>query len=178
MKTCVAIASPLERPLKMNKKDFLRRSGLSMIELMVGVVIFGLAMVPLMWMGTTQTRGAYSIGKHMMAGQVAASFLDSLLGYPYEECLIKVRQLKSKGKLKVLDDEDLKKTLQAVSDASVEKDMETSFRNFKYEFDYSVDEALMILRLDIEVFYRVDESSEKSEQSLRLSVLKHGARNG
>lgn len=149
-----------------------------MIELMVGVTIFGLAMVPLMWMGTNQTRGAYSIGKHMMSGQVAASFLDSMLGLPFDDCLTKVKQLKSRGKLKVLDDEDLKKTLQAVADEGVEKDMQTSFRNFKYQFDYSLDEDRMILRLDIEVFYRVDEGSEKSEQSLRLSVLKHGVRNG
>ncbi|GAB4266949.1 MAG: hypothetical protein Kow0029_01060 [Candidatus Rifleibacteriota bacterium] len=154
------------------------RNGLSMIELLIGVIIFGLAMVPLMWLGTTQTRGAYSVGKHMMAGQVAASFLDSLLGLPFEECLKEVKRLKSRGKMRVLDDENLRKTLQAVSDPSVEKDMEVSFRNFKYKFDYSFDEDNMILRLDIEVFYRVDESTEKSEQSLRLSVLKHGARNG
>lgn len=154
------------------------RQGMSMIELLVGVIIFGLAMVPLMWMGTTQTRGAYSVGKHMMAGQIAASFLDSLLGLPYEECLRKVQKLARQGKMKVLDNEELKETLQAVSDQSIENDMQTSFRNFKYQFDFSQDEELLILRLNIEVFYRVDEGSEKSEQSLRLSVLKHGARNG
>lgn len=157
---------------------FSGKKGLSMIELLVGVVIFGLAMVPLMWMGTTQTRGAYSIGKHMMAGQVAASFLDSLLGLPYEECFEKVKKLSSQGKLKVLDAEDLQQTLKAIADASIEKDMETSFRFFKYKFDYSVNEESMIIRLDIEVFYRVDEGSEDSEQSVKLSVLKHGARNG
>ncbi len=149
-----------------------------MIELLVGVVIFGLALVPLMWMGTTQTRGAYSVGKHMMAGQVAASFLDSLLGLPFDECLEEVQRLSQLGKMKVLDDDDLKKTLAAVSDASVERDMENSFKNFKYKFEFSHDAAKMILRIDIEVFYRVDEGVEKSEQSLRLSVLKHGVRNG
>ncbi len=149
-----------------------------MIELLVGVVIFGLALVPLMWMGTTQTRGAYSVGKHMMAGQVAASFLDSLLGLPFDECLEEVQRLSQLGKMKVLDDDDLKKTLAAVSDASVERDMENSFKNFKYKFEFSHDADKMILRIDIEVFYRVDEGVEKSEQSLRLSVLKHGVRNG
>ncbi|MFZ5952495.1 MAG: type IV pilus modification PilV family protein [Candidatus Rifleibacteriota bacterium] len=154
------------------------KNGLSMIELLIGVVIFGLAMVPLMWMGTTQTRGAYSVGKHMMAGQIAASFLDSLLGLPYDECLEKVQKLTKSGKMKVLDNEELKETLQAVSNQGVEKDMQTSFRHFKYKFDFAHDEDKLILRLDIEVFYRVDEGVEKSEQSLKLSVLKHGARNG
>lgn len=149
-----------------------------MIELLIGVVIFGLAMVPLMWMGTTQTRGAYSVGKHMMAGQIAASFLDSLLGLPFDECLDEVDKLSKGGKMRVLDNEDLKETLQAVSDQSIEKDMQTSFKNFKYKFEYAHDTNNMILRLDIEVFYRVDEGVEKSEQSLRLSVLKHGAKNG
>lgn len=149
-----------------------------MIELLIGVVIFGLAMVPLMWMGTTQTRGAYSVGKHMMAGQIAASFLDSLLGLPFDQCLDEVDKLSKGGKMRVLDNEDLKETLQAVSDQSIEKDMQTSFKNFKYKFEYSHDANNMILRLDIEVFYRVDEGVEKSEQSLRLSVLKHGAKNG
>ena len=154
------------------------RFGMSMIELLVGVTLFGLAMLPLMWMGTTQTRGAYSVGKHMMAGQIAASFLDSLLGLPYKECLEKIKKLAGKGKLKVLDDEDLQKTLQSVADDGVQKDMETSFRYFRYQFGYSEDEPARILRLDLEVFYRVEESDQKTEQSVQLSVLKFGERNG
>lgn len=151
---------------------------MSMIELLVGVTIFGLAMLPLMWMGTTQTRGAYSVGKHMMAGQIAASFLDSLLGLPYKECLEKIKKLSGRGKMKVLDDEDLKKTLNSLQEDGIKKDMETSFRHFRYQFGYSQDVPARILRLDLEVFYRVDESDEKSEQSVKLSVLKFGERNG
>jgi len=154
------------------------RKGMSMIELLVGVTIFGLAMLPLMWMGTTQTRGAYSVGKHMMAGQIAASFLDSLLGLPYKECLEKIKKLSGRGKMKVLDDEDLKKTLNSLQEDGIKKDMETSFRHFRYQFGYSQDVPARILRLDLEVFYRVDESDEKSEQSVKLSVLKFGERNG
>lgn len=150
---------------------------MSMIELMVGVTIFGLAMLPLMWMGTTQTRGAYSVGKHMMAGQISASFLDSLLGLPYKECLEKVKKLAAKGRMRVLDDEDLQKTLAAVDD-SIKKDMETSFRHFRYQFGYTENTAERILRLDLEVFYRVEESDQKTEQSVKLSVLKFGERNG
>lgn len=149
-----------------------------MIELMVGVTIFGLAMLPLMWMGTTQTRSAYSVGKHMMAGQIAASFIDSLLGLPYKDCLEKVKKLTTKGKQKVLDDADLQKTLQAVSDDGIKKDMETSFRYFRYQFGNTQNDAERILRIDLEVFYRVEESDQKTEQSVKLSVLKFGDRNG
>ena len=149
-----------------------------MIELLIGVTIFGLAMLPLMWLGSTQTRGAYSIGKHMMAGQIAASFIDNLLSLPYKGCHERVKELAARGKIKVLDDEDLQKTLQAVGDESIQNDMETSFRHFRYQFGFSIDEAAKILRLDLEVFYRVDEGDPKSEQSVKLSVLKYGERNG
>lgn len=154
------------------------RKGMSMLELLIGVTIFGLAMLPLMWLGTSQTRGTYSIGKHMVAGQIAASFIDSVLSLPFEDCLEKVKKLSDRGKLRVLDDEDLQKTLQAVGDAAIQSDMETSFRNFKYLFSYTYDQNARIIRLDLEVFYRVEEGSPKSEQSVKLSVLKHGDKNG
>ena len=161
----------------MNKRKFAGR-GMSMIELLVGVTIFGLAMLPLTWMGTTQTRGAYSVGKHMMAGQLAASFIDSLLGLPYKTCLEKIDKLLDRGKIRVLDDEELQKTLETITDAGIQKDMQTSFRYFRCQYGYTHTESKRILRLDLEVFYRVEESDEKSEQSVKLSVLKFGERNG
>lgn len=155
-----------------------KNSGLSMIELLIGVTIFGLAMLPLMWLGTTQTRGAYSIGKHMMAGQIAASFLDRIHALPYTKCLEAAEELTRRGRLKVLDNEDLQKTLEAVNDEGIQKDMETSFRYFFYRFNHKEDADARILLLNLEVFYRVEEGSAGSEQSVKLSVLKHGARNG
>jgi prepilin-type N-terminal cleavage/methylation domain-containing protein len=154
------------------------RRGLSMIELLVGVTIFGLAMMPIMWMGSTQTRGAYSIGKHMMASQIAASFIDNLLRLPYKECLEKVTELQGQGRSGVLDNEDLQATLQVVNDDGIQSDMETSFRFFEYEFEFEEDEPDKILRLNIEVFYRVVEGDANTLASVRLSALKFGDRNG
>ncbi|EKD83960.1 MAG: hypothetical protein ACD_39C00336G0002 [uncultured bacterium] len=154
------------------------RRGLSMIELLVGITIFGLAMVPLLWLGTSTTRGAYSIGKHMMASQIAASFLDSLLGLPYKECREKIESLKGQGRTGVLENEDLQSTLQVVNDAGIQSDMETSFRFFQYEFGFDEDKDDRILRLNVEIFYRVDEGDDRVLASVRLSVLKFGDRNG
>lgn len=155
-----------------------RRCGLSMIELLVGVTIFGLAMMPIMWLGTSQTRGAYSVGKHMMASQVAASFIDSLLGLPYKKCREKIETLKGQGRTGVLENQDLQATLQGVTDPGIHADMETSFRFFQYEFNYEEDEPARILRLNIEVFYRINEGDGDQLASVRLSVLKFGDRNG
>jgi hypothetical protein len=149
-----------------------------MIELLVGVTIFALAMMPLMWLGTSQTRGAYSIGKHMMASQIAASFIDNLLKLRYKDCLEKVQSLQAQGRTAVLENEDLQATLQVVNDQGIQGDMETSFRFFQYEFGYDENAKDRILRLNVEVFYRVDEGDEKTLASVRLSVLKFGDRNG
>ncbi|MBU1106008.1 MAG: prepilin-type N-terminal cleavage/methylation domain-containing protein [Candidatus Riflebacteria bacterium] len=154
------------------------RQGMSMIELLIGVTIFGMAMLPIMWLGTSQTRGAYSIGKHMMASQIAASFIDSLLGLPYKECQKKIESLKAQGRTGVLENEDLQATLQVVNDEDIQSDMKTSFRYFQYEFGYDEDEAARILRLNIEIFYRVEEGDDRSLASVRLAVLKFGDRNG
>ncbi len=149
-----------------------------MIELLVGVTIFGLAMMPIMWLGTSQTRGAYSVGKHMMASQIAASFVDSLLGLPYKECREKVETLKGQGRTGVLENQDLQATLRGVTDTGIHDDMETSFRFFQYEFNYEEDETARILRLNVEVFYRIVEGDGDNLASVRLSVLKFGDRNG
>ncbi len=162
----------------MKSLSYKGRKGLSMIELLVGITIFGLAMVPLLMMGTSTTTGAYSVGKHMMAGQVAASFLDKLLGLSYDKCLEKAQELSKRGKTKVLKDDDLKEVLTSITDKSVHDDMERAFKYFLYEVSFSNDDSEKILRLDVEVFYRVIEGEPKTEQSLRLSVLKYGAKNG
>ncbi|HAE40557.1 MAG TPA: hypothetical protein DCG57_18275 [Candidatus Riflebacteria bacterium] len=154
------------------------RLGMSMIELLVGITIFGLAMVPLLWLGSSTTRGAYSVGKHMMASQIAASFLDSLLGLPYKECREKIAELKGRGRTDVLQNQDLQATLQVVNDEGIQRDMETSFRYFQSEFGFDEDEDDRILRLNVEIFYRVVEGDGSVLASVRLSVLKFGDRNG
>lgn len=154
-----------------------RKNGFSMLELLVGLVIFGLGMVPILWLGTTQSRGAYSTGKHMMAGQLAASFLDSMLGLSYKDCLAKAQQTASFGRISVLENEEIIEMIDKVDDASVRNDMEVSFKHFVYKLKYHHDSDNRVIRLDIEVFYRVVEGEPDSEQSVQLSVLKFGDKN-
>lgn len=164
--------------MTMIKEHHKTRHGMSMIELLVGITIFGLAMVPLLWLGSSTTRGAYSVGKHMMASQLAASFLDSLLGLPYKECCEKIAELKGQGRTGVLQNQDLQTTLQVVNDEGIQSDMETSFRYFQSEFNFDEDEDDRILRLNVEIYYRVVEGDDSVLASVRLSVLKFGDRNG
>ena len=144
-----------------------------MLELTVGITIFALAMLPLIWLSTSQTKGAYSVGKHMMAGQIATSFLDKMLKLPFDKCYEEVKS--NTGRKKVLRNPEIEQMIQDMNDESITNDMEASFRNFEYKFEYDdscIDEK--ILRVNIEVFYRV----VKTEQSVKLSALKHGDKNG
>lgn len=154
------------------------QTGFSMIELLIGVTIFGLAMVPLMWMSTKTTSGTYSVGKHMMAGQIAASMLDRLIALPYDECCKEAKKMQGNGKSKVMSDEDFTNILKLVKNKGVEKDMKRSFKHFQYKIILTPNLKTKTARIDVSVFYRVREGSEKSEQSLKLSVLKFGVKNG
>lgn len=150
-----------------------------MVELLLGIGIFGLAILPLIWLSSNQTKGAYSVGKHMMAGQIATSFLDEKLKLPFDECYKEMKSLKGK-KAKVLDNEQLMTMVQGLESETATNDMETSFRNFYYTFTYDDSDAASekILRVNIEVFYRVVENDSKTEQSVKLSALKFGDKNG
>ena len=149
-----------------------------MIELLVAVIIFGLAMVPLMWMSTRTTSHTYSIGKHMMAGQIAASLLDRLMALKYNDCCNMARKLSKENKAKVMDDKEFIAILKLANDKNVEKDMKRSFKNFKYQVTLTEDKKTKTARIDVMVYYQVTEGNPKTEQSVELSAIKFGVING
>lgn len=161
-----------------------------MIELLLGIGIFALAILPLIWLGDNQNKNAYSVGKHMMAGQLATSFLDRAIKLPYDEC--KEFLSSHTGKKKVLDDEDLIEMMQAMDSETAENDMKTSFRKFKYQYTFkesrgtrriaresgnNTDVKIKSLKVSVEVFYLVVEGNDKTEQSVKLSALVFGEDN-
>lgn len=154
--------------------------GMSMIEILVGLVIFSLAMIPLLSFGFTTTRGTHSVGKHMMAGQLAASLMDRLLAKPYDECLANAKTLASKGWSDALSDPLLISILDhaslAAKKSEIEKDLRTSFRFFKTRVivkNASGEEADRMFLLTVEVSWRIDDGSESSRQSIDLKAVKY-----
>ena len=149
----------------------MRRHGWSLLELLVGIVIFTFAMLPLLSLGMSTSRGAYSVGKHMMAGQIASSLMDRLLGLSYEDCL---KEIKSKVAGNVMDDPLLADILKqpAMSGASVKNDLDRSFKNFKYELSSSKEEESRVFEITVKVSWRVDEGKEDSRQFMILRSLK------
>lgn len=143
-----------------------------MLELLVGIVIFSFAMLPLLSLGINTSRGAYSVGKHMMAGQIASTLMDRLLGMSYEDCL---KEIKDKASGNVMDDpllvDVLKQPGLSGSDA-VKQDLDRSFKNFKFELSSSREEDSRIFEITVKVSWRVDEGKEDSRQFMILRSLK------
>lgn len=162
------------------------RKAFSMVEIMVAIAIFGLAVLPLIWLGTNQTKNAYSASKHLMAGQLAASYMDNLLKRSYDELIT----LKDVPKTKVLDSPpsnyekmfDLQELINGLEEnteyrsGSAKNNMNTSFKNFKYSITIKKDDSASkkVAIIDVEVYYNVIEGNDKTEQSVKLSALKFG----
>ncbi len=169
----------------------LKRNAFSMIEVLVGICIFSLAILPLIWLSSNQTKGAHSAGKHMMAGQLAASFMDNLLKRPYEELLeLKGTFNNKRNYLSVIDEPpvdslfNLPKMIESINNSgdeelkSAEDNIKTSFRYFKYMIYLDCDTANKIILITVDVQYRVVEGDSNSTQSVSLSALKFGERDG
>ena len=164
----------------------LNRQAFSLVEIMVGVCIFALAILPLVWMSSKQTTGAYHVGKHMMAGQLAASYMDNILNRDYKE--IKEIQEKINGNASgyVLDPSDdikgfinLKEMAEHLENEKANENIKSSFKNFKYDISlekYETKEEKAI-KVTVEVSYLVNETNKKtndSRQSLVIHAYKFG----
>ncbi len=174
-----------------------RRKAFTMIEVLMGICIFSLAILPIVWLNSRQTKSAFSAGKHMMAGQLAASYMDNLLKRSYKELAEKVTTTNTTITGDVLQTADntyenmfdLQETLGSINGnnsedevRSVEDNMKNAFKNFKYKIELTKKEnnKEKVIRIDVEVLYLVEEGdrSRKSEQSVKLTALKYGNLDG
>ena len=163
-----------------------KKKAFSMIEVLVGICLFALAILPMVWLNTTQTKTAFSAGKHMMAGQLAASYMDNLLKRSYDD--LKEIVTKSPIESNVLDsntDDDMFNLEEMISNInddsdselkSAEENMKTAFRYFKYKIVLTENKKNKTITIETEVFYRVEEGDtrEQNIQSVKLSALKFG----
>lgn len=175
-----------------------KKQAFSLVELLIGILIFSLAVLPLVWVGQKQTSSAFSAGKHMMAGQIAASFMDNMLKRPFEE--LKVLSLNSHSSggapgeingdvLEFHDDmpsdmiaegkelfnlRDLMNNLSESSENSnhsAKDNIESTFNDFKYEIflDYLDDNGYEIIEINVKVSY-----NSYSDTYVELRAIKFG----
>lgn len=139
-----------------------------MLELLLGIMIFSLAMLPMLSLSTSSTRGAFSVSKHMMAAQIAQSLLDRFLGLTYDECLKAVADA-GKGKNPVGDDLKLQQVLQDTTlDANRQNmlaDFERAFAGFTWsvgsvEGDGADKGQVVLVRVEVNYPSGMDANSE------------------
>lgn len=160
----------------------LGRQAFSMIELMVGVCIFALAILPLVWMSSKQTTGAYHVGKHMMAGQLAASYMDNILSRDYDEIKKMVGQtiegyvLDKNNKIKNFM--DLKEMADSLQNDKANENIQASFKNFMYKIDFAEYANEKAIRVSVEVSYLVNETNKRKSSDKTGSLIIHGIKYG
>lgn len=167
-----------------------KKKAFSMIEVMCAICIFALAVLPMIWLGSSQTKGAYSASKHMMAGQLAASFMDNILKRPYDDLkAVNLKDLKVNDPApsdfdKMFNLPELIESLNGFTNdegiRSAEENMKASFKNFKYSIEITKSETNVerVAFITVVVSYLVVEGQEKTRQSVTLSALKFGEKNG
>jgi len=152
---------------------------MSLIEILVGVFIFAAAMLPLLFLGTSTTQNVYSTSKHLMAGQVAASIMDYLLGLEFEPGQTLIDEYKGK-ETKVLDEDNPIGKVLAIKESAgtnqkLNADLSREFQNFKFTVKQTpaADTKLEMYAIQVSVTYQNREGDEKSRQSLDLHALKY-----
>ena len=168
----------------------LKKNAFSMIEVMCAICIFALAVLPMIWLGSNQTKGAYSASKHMMAGQLAASFMDNILKRHYDELKgfdkkdLNVNDPPPTELEKLFNLPELIESLNGFTNddgiRSAEDNMKASFKNFKYSIKIEKSESAVerVAFITVVVSYRVVEGQENTRQSVTLAALKFGEKNG
>ena len=165
----------------------------SMIELMVGVCIFALAILPLIWLSSKQTSGAFHVGKHMMAGQLAASYMDNIIHRDYKEILEIKDSIRGEIKGKVLEPPDtikhfmdLKSLAESLDNEKANENIQSSFKFFRFKITITENADEMAIRVKVDVSYLVNESKKNdsitddkkaTRQFLSIQAIKYGEKN-
>lgn len=61
-------------------------SGLTLMEVMIGVVVLAVALMPVLVLTTTTARRTFSMEHHLVAVQFAAGLMDRYLAMGFDEC--------------------------------------------------------------------------------------------
>ena len=165
------------------------RRAFSMMEILVGICIFALAILPLIWLSSKQTKGTYHVGKHMMAGQLAASYMDNILSRDYEYIIDKIlhnsREKEISGKVlnpssEIKNFMNIQEMAEGLENAKANENIKSSFRNFEYKIKLTENRDEKAIRIRVEVSYLVvegDRNSRTNRKYVELYAVKFGENN-
>ncbi|MBQ3644910.1 MAG: prepilin-type N-terminal cleavage/methylation domain-containing protein [Candidatus Riflebacteria bacterium] len=172
----------------------LKTRAFSMVEVMVAIVVFALAILPLVWLSSKQTKEAFHVGKHMMAGQLAATFMDNILHRDYDDVSNIAKKspyegdvLENSSNSKIKDFFNLSEMVEGLENEKANENIKISFRNFRYKItlkenlkdSYNSDtkEYGKAISITVEVSYLVSDNKndrDRTRQYLRINAIKYG----
>lgn len=182
---------PPKKPIKARR----RARGLSLLEVLLGVVIFGIAMLPVLSLSQSSAKETYSMAKHIIASQVANSIMDRLIAIPfseitkYEKSTVPLQESgSSPGGDNLLDHQTFQEMIEGFpADTSSVKKTEIlmpmkdgiskAFKTFTYSVKltkstYSQEQDQMIL-VEVTVSWNLEDSGKGSKKELTRWCVKY-----
>lgn len=147
-----------------------------MLELLLGIVIFSFAMLPMLSLSMSSARGAFSITKHMMGSQIGQSLLDRYLAMPFDEGR---QQLRTGVRSEVVKDAELLKILDmpaiATAKGKIHDDFLRAFKGFAYEAtmtDGTGVDAGQAFLVRVRVTWPVEEGATRNLQEMTVAAIR------
>ncbi|MEW6709244.1 MAG: prepilin-type N-terminal cleavage/methylation domain-containing protein [Candidatus Riflebacteria bacterium] len=140
-----------------------RKSGMSLIELIITIIVIAVAVLPLLTSIGSTGRNIYGMGKHQIGALIARSMLDRLMLLPFEECRKKCLEMGEE--FKVTDDEELRNLIGRIDFEHRDYDRMTC--RVLVKDAASAEEMDRLFVIEVLVSWPVVNSSERREFSFR-----------
>jgi prepilin-type N-terminal cleavage/methylation domain-containing protein len=150
-------------------------NGFSLIEILIGVLILAIAVIPIFSISTTTTRSAHLVGRHLAAAQIAQSILEYFVGKPYREALQEARDLQDRT-IPVPEDLIFQNILQGANPSENQRIM-AQFRHTFNLMEYSVEVSEEdepkhgpVARFRVILSYRLVEEQSATQQTIACAL--------
>lgn len=151
-------------------------SGFSVLEILIGVLILGLAIIPIFGISSSTTRSAFLVGRHMMATQVAQSLLEWFMSRTYKDALNEALHLRGQT-ISVTEDLVFRHILHSAAPERRDQAMNEFRRTFR-QMQYTIEHEERteprhgrVLLLRVTLFYRLAEDHTQVKR-FAISSLK------
>lgn len=146
--------------------------GFSMVELLLGITILSLGILPLFFLGSTSTQQAYDIGRHVLASEVGRAILDRFRSLPFQDCMSTWPYYT--GENHVLDDPMFEELLEIPGSEKLIADSRKNLENFTYSVKatYDVPDFPRVMRLYISIRFPRTRNPDSPITEVVMDTLK------
>lgn len=156
------------------------KKAFTLAEILVAICAFAVMALPMLFSTSNQNKNAYSVTKHLIASQIAATLMDKFMSKSYSD-LIKeynISQTYDSGEIALSSagaDDIIKKIIDS-SDEAIKKELNKDLKTFKYKIycENFKNNNKKRLYVRVKVSYSPLNNKEDNKTSIILEGLKHG----